>query len=298
MITKNWEYVNCNLCGVNKPVRVCNYNEIKIVRCKDCGLIYRNPRLKEEMNREFYSLDYYGEYEGMEERISNARLGLFRKVLLQLDKEVKTKSRRLLDVGCGQGHFLKMAQDAGWQVEGVELAKSVCDYAQKNLGIEVMNKSLKEASFRQNLFDVVTLWNVLDHLLDPLSTLKEIRRILKPEGVLVIRIPNVYFHLFIHTILSFLPSDSRYNRLRDISVVTNYGFSPKTIMKVLGKAGFNNVKVYNSPLSFGDPYKSFAAFNELTINFIKNCYCILAELIFYLTFKSCLLGSSLLIYAS
>jgi ubiquinone/menaquinone biosynthesis C-methylase UbiE len=249
------------------------------------------------MNREFYSLDYYGEYEGMEERISNARLGLFRKVLLQLDKEVKTKSRRLLDVGCGQGHFLKMAQDAGWQVEGVELAKSVCDYAQKNFGIGVINKNLEEANFGQNFFDCITLWNVLDHLLDPLVTLKEVKRILKPQGILLIRVPNVNFHLFIHKLLTLLPTNNRYKEIRGLSVITNYGFSNRTIKQILAKAGFKKIEVNNSPLSFGDPYRSCSVFNELTINLIKNCFFILARLIFYLSFRLLFLGSSLLIYA-
>jgi len=295
--TDKWELVNCNLCGSNDLGDVCSYGKIKIVRCKKCGLIYRNPRSKEDMNREFYSFDYYGEHKGIEERISSARIGLFQNILSRLQKEVRGDSRRILDVGCGQGQFLKLAKDSGWEVEGVELAKSACGYARKKFGIEVRNEDLKEAVFPDAYFDIVTLWNVLDHLLDPLDALKEIYRILKPGGILVSRVPNVGFHLFVHGIFSSLPAGIKSGNLRDPSIIINYGFSKSTISGLLEEAGFRKIRVYNSPLSYGDPYKSFKIFKDYTTNILKKAYFILSQAVYYLSFGKCRMGTSLLAWA-
>jgi len=252
--------------------------------------------MKGSLNREFYSFDYYGEYEGIEEKISSARIGLFKNILSQLQKEKSRHSRRILDVGCGQGHFLKLAKDSGWKVEGAELAKSACEYARQKFGIEIKNKDLKEALFPDAYFDVVTLWNVLDHLLDPLDTLKEIYRILKPEGILVIRVPNVSFHLFIHGMFSLLPAGIKSGKLRDPSIIINYGFSKSTISGLLEAAGFRKIKVYNSPLSHGDPYKLFKISERLTST-VKGIVYLISKFIFYLSAKKYLAGSSILVSA-
>lgn len=294
--TDKWELVNCNLCGSDHFREVCSYGAIKIVKCTTCGFIYRNPRLKENMNREFYSFDYYGGYKTIEEYISNARLPLFKRILSKLGDKLRSNSRKLLDIGCGQGYFLKLAKDLGWQVEGVELAKSACNYAKQEFGIDVVNKSIEEASFKENSFDLITLWNVLDHLLDPLETLREIRQILKPEGLLVIRIPNVNFHLFIHKLFSLIPFKPRKGRFCDPSVIVNYGFSAKTIRKMLEKLNFRDIKILNSPLTFGDPYKSLNILGAQKVNLLKFCLNTLSQSVFFFSFGKIYISSSLIVY--
>ena len=293
---KKIEYVNCNLCGSDNYAYINYEGKRRIVKCRECGLIYRNPRSVAALDRETDSRRVYGSYTEAEEHVSRARERFFRKSLNRLNRKGDRPHRRLLDIGCGQGHFLNLAKDSGWEVEGVEPVKSACDYARQLFGIEIKNKALKEAGFPEAHFDAVTLWNVLDHLPDPLEALKEIDRILKPGGILVIRVPNVSFHLFVHGLFSLLPSGIKSGKLRDPSIIINYGFSKSTISGLLKEAGFGKIRVYNSPLSYGDPYKLFKISERLTST-VKEIIYLISRFIFYLSAKRCIVGSSFLVYA-
>ncbi len=97
----------------------------------------------------------------------------------------------LLDVGCATGDFLQhMKQTYGWSVQGVEVSAYAAKLARERYGVDVFTGTLGEACFSENFFDAVTMWDVLEHLHDPSNELKEIYRILKPGGVLALRVPN------------------------------------------------------------------------------------------------------------
>jgi len=81
-------------------------------------------------------------------------------------------------------------RDHGWEVKGVEPNKFAAAYAQKELRLDVFPGTLEEASFQNATFDSITLWDVLEHVQNPMATLKEAHRILKPGGLLVISLPN------------------------------------------------------------------------------------------------------------
>jgi SAM-dependent methyltransferase len=97
---------------------------------------------------------------------------------------------RLLDVGCATGDFLAHMAKYGWQVHGVEPSLAASRRARQMHDLDVRTGDLEQARFPDGYFDVVTLWDVLEHLHDPLGSLKEIHRILKSDGVLVIELPN------------------------------------------------------------------------------------------------------------
>jgi len=99
--------------------------------------------------------------------------------------------RRLLDVGCGNGQFLARMRKIGWEVIGVELDKQAVDVARDMLGIYVYHGSLEEAKFSEDSFDAITMHHVIEHLFDPIGTLKECHRLLKPGGKLVVVTPNI-----------------------------------------------------------------------------------------------------------
>jgi len=109
----------------------------------------------------------------------------------ELDRiEAYANRGRILDIGCAWGFFLDRCKQRGWEVYGVELSHVEADYARRRFGIEVFNGALGDARFPDRHFDVVTLWHVFEHMHDPLATLAEIRRILKPGGVVVIAVPT------------------------------------------------------------------------------------------------------------
>jgi len=101
-----------------------------------------------------------------------------------------TSELKLLDVGCSSGSLLHVASDLGYRVTGVEPATQAAATAQ-NAGFEIFNGLLHEANFPDNSFDIITLYEVIEHLTDPLSLVREAHRILKPGGLFLIGTGNV-----------------------------------------------------------------------------------------------------------
>jgi len=97
---------------------------------------------------------------------------------------------RLLDVGCGNGLFLNQMERLGWKAVGVEQDGEAVSIARERYGLQVFRGSLEEAKFPEGHFDAITMNHVIEHVLDPIGLLKECRRILKPDGKLVMVTPN------------------------------------------------------------------------------------------------------------
>jgi len=221
-----YEYISCPICGEDKTeliykVRECTgkYQEIfNLVQCKKCKLAYVNPRpSKEELLRYYPEESYYAYKEvknkiNFKNKIKNLLLeiaggysiknykffvkyGIIQKILKRLSSHLLLcvvpfkKEGKLLDVGCGNGSFLMWHKTRGWDVLGIDISKSACDLCEKK-GIKVFKGELQDAKIESESFDVVTLIQVLEHLHDPIGTLKEINRVLKNDGLLIIGVPN------------------------------------------------------------------------------------------------------------
>lgn len=98
---------------------------------------------------------------------------------------------KLLDVGCGSGHFLYLMQKVGWRVEGVEPDPAASEIARRNYGISVRTTTLEEASLPSQSYEAITLHHSLEHVHNPETVLSECRRLLKPNGRLVVVTPNI-----------------------------------------------------------------------------------------------------------
>lgn len=98
---------------------------------------------------------------------------------------------KLLDVGCGNGHFLATMRGLGWEVAGVEPDKQAAKVARERFGLSVHEGLLEEGSFPDDTFDAITMHHVVEHLPDPINTLRECGRILKKSGRLVVAVPNI-----------------------------------------------------------------------------------------------------------
>ncbi len=282
--------VNCNLCGSNETKTLFPHDFSYVVKCKKCGLVYRNPRpVEDELLSHFVSDEVSVRHK--KAVWYDAKIKLFEKNLRRIEK--LSLKDRLLDVGCGYGTFLKMARDRGWQVSGIELSSSACKYASEMLGLNIFKGTLKEARFQDNYFDVVTLWDVLETLNNPLAVLLEIKRILKSGGLLIFRARNVTFHLNVHLMFGNVA-----RRLKIKPTLFHlYSFSPKTIRKMLEKAGFVDIKVMPSELTEGDPYSTGGVLGSSGITVIKKIVFCLSQFIFYLTGGSLILASSILVFA-
>lgn len=207
-----------------------------LVQCNTCGLIYQNPRppLSE------IQAHYPPEYEPYIDHVENAQTNWFLRKAIEygIAKRCRfvTRHKRegaLLDVGCATGTFLRGMQTCGaWELYGVEINETAAEMARKRYDFDVFTGTLEQASFPDGSFDAVTLWDVLEHLHYPLDSLHEIHRILKPGGVVVIRVPNANSW----DARIFGPYWAGLDAPRHL-----YVFTPTTLTQLLSHSGFDVV---------------------------------------------------------
>ncbi|MGK7875789.1 MAG: class I SAM-dependent methyltransferase [Xenococcaceae cyanobacterium] len=242
------ETVPCNLCGADdyEVVYPPRYDEAKpddiintfrasgdeilidqLVRCRNCGFQYLNPRLRQDLVLESYS---QGTDKTFVSQVA-AREGTFAKCLDTIERIVPQRGR-ILDVGTAGGSFLGVAKQRGWQVAGCELNHWLSDWGSKHYGISIYGGTLFDMKLEDASFDVVTLWDVLEHTSDAKAVLKECNRILKPGGILVINYPDI----------NSLVGQLMGRKWVFLLSVHLYYFTLETIQKMLEMTGFQVVK--------------------------------------------------------
>lgn len=213
----------------------------RIVQCLGCGLIYANPR---KSTREIISA-----YANMvDEEYGREELGrrLSAKIILKRLKRFK-KRGKVLDIGCATGFLLDEAKKDGWDVYGVELSKWASECAKKDFGLDVFCGSLKDAGFSNNFFDAVIMMDAIEHLTNPKEMLKEIRSVLKPDGVLCINTPDI----------NSLISKVLKGRWWGINQSHLFYFTKSTLYKMLDATGFTPIKCKSHPRIFSFRYWVF-----------------------------------------
>ena len=165
----------------------------QFVSCQDCGLIYLDPRPTQSELPEYYPQDYEAYYLTESNTHSAEQWHQQRALNMQLDfvQKMAPGGVRLLDVGCATGNFMRTARDHGWEVTGVELIEPAARVAREHYGLDVRSGSVETADLPEAYFDVITLWDVLEHLPSPQKALKSIHQLLEPGGVVVFSIPNL-----------------------------------------------------------------------------------------------------------
>ncbi|MGI8929011.1 MAG: class I SAM-dependent methyltransferase [Candidatus Limnocylindrales bacterium] len=163
-----------------------------IVSCTDCGVRFLEPQPSATDLRRIYDAGYFANgdsgcrgYEAYAAEEDNIRR-TFRDRLTDLPQ----RRGRLLDVGAATGFFVDEAAAAGWEASGVEPSAWAASHARERLGVEVITGTLEETAYPTSAFDVVTMWEVIEHLPDPRATLREVHRILRPGGQLVLSTPD------------------------------------------------------------------------------------------------------------
>ncbi len=216
------ETTACPLCGNDRSTPVMTAGdllygiagEFTLVRCGVCEHVFLDPRPTRENIGRFYPSDY-GPFRGgrskadgmFHESPSRPPLDprgwswLRRIVLWWIDsrailfRDVASTPKRALELGCSHGVFLEQLRQRGWECVGVEPAAEVASEAAAR-GFDVKVGSLEEAvamdldTFQDGRFDEVFAWMVIEHLHDPVSTLRLVRRLLKPGGWLIFSVPN------------------------------------------------------------------------------------------------------------
>ncbi|MFL2707198.1 MAG: class I SAM-dependent methyltransferase [Gammaproteobacteria bacterium] len=203
----------------------------RVVKCSNCCFVYTSPRLKNELIHQLYvdgSDEEFTTQDDLRVLTSNRNI----KQLMKMGKFSNRSHNKLLDIGCGSGTFLRSCRDNGFSGEGIEPSKWLSSYSSTTHGLKVHQGILAENI--KNLddnYDLVSMWDVIEHLSNPSEELKIIRTILNDEGFLILNIPDI---------------DSSIAKLMGrkwpfyLSVHLLY-FSKKTIQKLLKQCGFEIV---------------------------------------------------------
>lgn len=207
----------CNLCGSENLKflhTLEDYNRgfegvFKLYKCETCGLMFLNPQPSVEELTKYYTTYYYQKIDqstGIKRIVKNFIFSLqkiytknsniYRMFLFPFSQYVRgikiIPNGRYLDVGCGNGEFLYMMKRINPSGEhyGVEPGNFNSEDIKAH-GLKVIKGTLEEACYPDNYFDIITLNHVFEHVNNPSETLKELKRILKPGGTLIIAVPNL-----------------------------------------------------------------------------------------------------------
>jgi SAM-dependent methyltransferase len=178
---------NCVLCGVTRE-QFRPYADVsgwRYVRCANCGLVFLNPQPTEEELGIFYNHSYNYDLRRYKDSIPQQR------VWLDLLEQFKSPGN-LLEVGCSYGYFLAAAQERGWSARGVELGKEAAEFARTELGLPVeRGRILDLPRTTARTFDAIVAWHVLEHDPEPYAFLEAAYDLLRPGGILALRVPNL-----------------------------------------------------------------------------------------------------------
>jgi len=180
----------CTLCGSRSARHVYTKSGFELVRCTGCGLVYvRNPPTRGELERQYsFASGYHTVFrsgDSAESRAHAERAAEFLRIVRRHGGQ-----GRILDVGCSVGFFLERARADGWTTSGVEISNDTAELARRR-GLDVVTGTLEQAAFPPASFDVVTMWDVLEHLKDPVATVATAASVLREEGLLALSTPNI-----------------------------------------------------------------------------------------------------------
>ena len=195
-------WVCCPLCSCEDSAPAfTRADNGTVVQCKKCALLYLNPRSPEFSIASLYDRSYFdegGHGSGYRDYIRQQAIEMKRgdhpaQLALQLlEQRISPRGRTLLDVGCGGGDLLNLARRHGFGVSGVDVSAYVAAQARERFNLDVFADGLEDAKFDANSFDVVTALEVVEHLTRPVQWLREVYRILKPCGLLLLTTPNAH----------------------------------------------------------------------------------------------------------
>jgi 2-polyprenyl-3-methyl-5-hydroxy-6-metoxy-1,4-benzoquinol methylase len=214
-----------------------------VARCARCGFIYCNPVPPSQELRDYYAQSY-ADVESWSQTFGHDRFFVFREGLKEIRRYHPSGS--LLDVGCSLGLFLNWARQVGFETAGVELSPPAAKFAQERLGLNVYCGTLQTAPFAPASFEVVTFWDVLEHVADPRGDLRCAHQLLKSNGLLVVRVPNVGFHLPRTRLMRLV----RKNGFIGLDACNHLNhFTARTLRALLERTGFRVLKIKPGPLN-------------------------------------------------
>ena len=236
------EFRNCPLCDKNDYAEI--YKErgnLGIVKCNNCEFIYANPKAKGSQE------NYFGDSSAF---FQEARLIFVGKNVHHRDKNYEYEiqkiklfkpSGKLLDIGTNMGFFLRKAKQAGFETEGVEPSPSLSEIARKYFQLNIHTDFLQNVNLPENNYDVITMIDVFEHVDNPIDMLNSVKRLLKNDGILCVKVPNGNYNVLKLKLARLLHREQQHDLFDSYEHVSH--FSIKTMRKLLNQNGFEIIKV-------------------------------------------------------
>lgn len=232
----------CRLCGceVGPPLRArWQKDGFDIIECPGCGLLARRDLPTDDELPEIYAESYFRRPEDGEDAQGyldyladeETHLIAARKRLERLDRWTGPPGR-LLDVGCASGFFLAEARERGWHIEGVDVSAAMAAAAGERFGLRVRTATFADVEV-DGPFDCVTMWDYLEHAVDPVGDARRAAGLLRPGGVLALSTGDAGS-------LSARVAGSRWHLLTPRH--HNFFFRRRDVRRVLGAAGLEVVE--------------------------------------------------------
>lgn len=244
--------VPCLFCGVHEERLRFRDDPYRVVECARCGHVYVTPRLPPERLYEMYQEEYWTSERakdfGYTQYLAEAPLYLRTYAMRSgLIDRYRSEPGAVLDVGCAAGFFLKVMHDKGWRTTGIEISAPMVEYARTTLGLPDMHRGdILTVPLPERAYDVITLWDVIEHLEEPGAHLARARELLRDDGILVLETQNVA-SCFARLL------GSRWQHYKHEEHL--HHFHPATMRRLLADAGFRIAE--NTPRR-GGKYVSMA----------------------------------------
>ena len=216
-----------------------------VVVCTGCRLVFRNPRPSTRAIAGAYATDTYGP-----ERLRSlfeSQLELFRPKVAILEQWMEGRSERLVvEIGSFVGGFLAAARESGWEAIGIDPGEEVASFCESK-GLTVLRQDVAQCEVPRNAVDCVAIWSTFDQLPSPHPTLAAVRRLLRPGGMLALRVPNGACFERAHGWTQRWPAPAAaairagmaWNNLLGFPYL--YGYSASTLDRLLAGYGFERV---------------------------------------------------------
>lgn len=187
----------CPLCAGKTWEDLFKLDILQIYRCLQCRMMFLNPFLNpDQMKKIFSSPDLLGkacpfsaQYHDEKTWHTPRTISTYQSALRQIELYRRPQGK-LLDIGCGNGIFLQLAAARGWQAFGIEPNSTNAEMLRREHGIHIYQADFSEATVPEEEFDVVALWDLIEHVPNPCEMVKQCAKLLKPRGILVIATPN------------------------------------------------------------------------------------------------------------
>ncbi len=248
--------IRCKICKSDKTYLYHKFDFFPVIGCKNCGTFFAKNVPKEKRMREIYGDEYYKGWEGMNNKLTSStkkmKVYTFSAYFKYVSKFLSLKNKKILDIGCATGYLLEAAKKEGCDCYGVELSTFGAEEASKKFPGRIFNGTLEEARYEAHYFDFITMTDLIEHVVDPVKFLKEAKRILKPDGYILIVTPD----------LSSWWSKLMRTRWTNFKEEHLFYFCPKSLKILADMCGFEIVsgKPISKFLSLDYIYSQFTVF--------------------------------------